>query len=671
MPKNLKLNLYVTLPAISLILAGCSQHGDNNQVSGQLNGGGGVLAAMRPGPDQALVERLTQEEKMRAQKQAELQTQQFGQTETSVLALGRGLPKVSTDPIAPPAEQVSAAVEKGTGPNDQEAIVTSANSPIPAVTATPASYTASYYSGAGVPPPPPGAAAAGLVPPPLPVTLSTQVQTFAGSVAEAGFNPYANPYYNPYGVPVNFQQAQAQAQAAPDRPRPAGLFGEGGRSASASEGDSEAARKRAAFVPISPTGMKSRSPFQQKDDLKVLFKGALAQAATGGPLAGDAKVLTQLSHLDVAVPGEATKGIFNVSARQVDSLFRGANIDRRVVPEVHKLEADLTQNYYRYLYTYNKFCLAQQTVSARKQEVEVADSPSEQQRAAADLSQAQTDAEAARDDLHSAEYELAQASSPNSARAIIVKVSGLTPSLDSLASSESRGGKGDNRVAMLGNVLNPLGSMFKFGHAKPDAEEKKDKKQGKKDANLSANDASSDGNNAAFVPSDKAGKSEKIKKKKKEKIAAGSADGAVSDLSPAPEEGQEDRSPEPIAKQAVRESESASAHELASHSSVVAHAPTGISFWLKGVDVTARKSVLTVAIKNAGANSFDFNPDLISVAEGSHRLSEAATRADFDATSVQPNEEVKGTITIFGRPWSDKLTVCLSSGGTKTIPLRR
>jgi len=56
--------------------------------------------------------------------------------------------------------------------------------------------------------------------------------------------------------------------------------------------------------------------------------------------------------------------------------------------------------------------------------------------------------------------------------------------------------------------------------------------------------------------------------------------------------------------------------------------------------------------------------------ENNQKLAEAAMRADFDTTLVQPNQEVKGTITIFGRPWNDKMTVSLSEGG-KFLQMRR
>ena len=95
-----------------------------------------------------------------------------------------------------------------------------------------------------------------------------------------------------------------------------------------------------------------------------------------------------------------------------------------------------------------------------------------------------------------------------------------------------------------------------------------------------------------------------------------------------------------------------------------------ISMELKGVNVTARKSILTVAIKNNGESDFSFDPESFAISENNHKLSEAAMRADFETTLVQPNQEVKGTITIFGRPWNERLTVSLSDG-SRNVQMRR
>jgi hypothetical protein len=504
-----------------------------------------------------------------------------------------------------------------------------------------ATYGGSYYGGS-VPPPPPGALGGGLVPPPVPVTLTTQVQ-----MGEGAYNPYNNPYFNPYGIP-------AQPQAAMPQQRPAGLFGNG-RSPSGGSEDGESARKQTAFNPITPSGMESRSQFKQRDDLRVLWKGAITQSNYLGGLAGDAKVFNLLNRIQVGMPSESTKGNFSVSSHQLETVFKSGGIDKHIAPAVRRLEGELLQSYYRYIYTYNKYCFAQQTVAARKQEVELADSAAEKQRATADLSQSQSDLEGARDDMRSAQVELAQASSPCAARAVIGKISGVTPSLDALAQADTRSNKNNSgKVAMFGSVFNPLGSFFKLGHSKPEAKSEKASEPESDLGNQQTETASSE-----FDKSEAPESAGKGKAKKKDKLAAKNKIKIVEpdnmpDLTPAPKE-------EPRATSEAPERETPSPH-LSQN--------TNVSFMLKEVNVSPRKSVLTVAIKNAGADAFNFSPDLISVAEGSRRLSDATTRADFDATMVPPNEEVKGTITIFGRPWSDKLTVCLSEGG-KAIQMRR
>jgi hypothetical protein len=214
-------------------------------------------------------------------------------------------------------------------------------------------------------------------------------------------------------------------------------------------------------------------------------------------------------------------------------------------------------------------------------------------------------------------------------------------------------------------MLNPIGSIFKFGHGKP--EQKRERNE--------ASDADASAQSSEIADSSEVGKSEnhaqfeKSKKDKKEKLANAKADKPKLKIV-RPDNGP-DLTPAPTEEAQTNSEEAASSSSAAGKASVLSgHENASVSFMLKGVNVSARKSVLTVAIKNAGSDAFNFSPDLISVADGSRRLSDAATRADFDTTLVQPNEEVKGTITIFGRPWSDKLTVCLGDGG-KAIQMRR
>jgi hypothetical protein len=189
------------------------------------------------------------------------------------------------------------------------------------------------------------------------------------------------------------------------------------------------------------------------------------------------------------------------------------------------------------------------------------------------------------------------------------------------------------------NVLGSVGSLFGFNKkkseeqpapepvkaAKPD-EGKKDKSAGK----------------AKETKTKTASKETKPKKGGKAEVAQG-------DLEPAPSKG---------------ESSSAAAQAEAPAAS------DGISFELKGKNISARKSVLNVSIRNTSDNAFSFSPEDISVQEGNQKLSEAAMRAEFDSTSVAPNGEVKGTITIFGRPWNDRLTISLSDG-QRSIHMKR
>src|SRR5579883_3016919 len=108
------LNVRIVVPIAALLITGCSVHSDD-VASGENTNSRGILAAMRPGADPALEQRLTEEERMRAQAEQQRANQQAGAQDFSLNSLGRALPRVSTDPIAPPAEQVpsnSAAVAK-------------------------------------------------------------------------------------------------------------------------------------------------------------------------------------------------------------------------------------------------------------------------------------------------------------------------------------------------------------------------------------------------------------------------------------------------------------------------------------------------------------------------------------------------------------------------------
>lgn len=422
------------------------------------------------------------------------------------------------------------------------------------------------------------------------------------------------------GYPQQPMQGQEAAPAQPQRPA---LFGNK-TSGGSSDEEKKVERPKKEFVPINPVGMEPRSPYKQRDDLRVLWKGLLSTAGMRQVLNKDDKLADVLNRSDVGLPAESTKGSFSVSQRQIDAVFKPVAMDKKVQPLVRQKQQELVQAYYRYLHAYNRFALEQQTVAARKQEVEVASSDAEKQRAAADLARAQNDAEATKEDMKTAQYELAAAAGANAARSVIAKVANIAPSIESLAQAEASQAPQETND---GGVLASARSFFFGGKGKektqssPPAEEPKKQKE----------------------PKEKVAKKDKSTNKK-----SGEKGG---DLAPAPQ------------AESAQKEDSSSGGEAPTQGSA-------ISFELKGVNITARKSILSVSIKNNGADSFSFSPDVISVAENNKKLSEAALRADFDQTLVKPNEEVKGTITIFGRPWNDKLAVFISDGG-KNIQLRR
>ena len=651
---------------------------------------------MRPKVDPAVLAKIEEQE---AQARAAAQAQQAaaapasangnGQS-NSMFGQGRVLPKVITDPIAPPAEEVAKQagpiVSSATNSNVPDATPDMASVPsAPATAPQVATYGASYNAS---PPPPPGALGGGLIPPPPAVTLSTQAQAMAYGSPSAPPNPYANPYANPYMNPYAMQQYAPMAPAAPagPAPRPAGSpfsagGNGGGRAANNDDSDDAKPTKKAAasFVPITPTGMETRSPYKQRDDLKILWKGFLATSPDIKAIVKDEKIADQLNHVDVGLPSDATKGSFEVSQRQVDNIFKQSMVDKRLLPNVKKLEKDLVQSYMRYLYSYNKYALAQQTVAARKQEVDYAGTPSESQRAAADLAQAQTDADSTKDDMKAAQGELVSTVGASAARTIVGHVSGVTPTLESLTqagdSSSDEKEKAKNGGGM--DVIGSVGSLFGFHHKKDgDADKEEDAKSDKKEKVAKGEKSSKEDKKEEKKEEKKEARAEKkgektakdsskdspkdlkdakdsvkeakgdAKKDKKKEVKVADKKGAAADLQPAPESSSKSEALE------------------------TAGAKSDITFVLKEVSVTPRKSVLTVAIHNAGSNSFSFGPDSVSISDGSHKLSDAAVRADFDQTLVPPNQDVKGTITIFGRPYNDKLAVVLSDGG-KSVQMRR
>lgn len=620
---------------LTTTLSGCSHQGapgSHTAANIPTTGGGmSVLARVRPKSDPATEARIAEEEQLAKQKMLEqMSKQQMAAATAQADANGnaRILPKVSTDPIAPPAEMVAS----GDGPMFTPATSSPENNPIPSAplatdkpSATPrvAAYSQTYSGGGGgvVPPPPPGA----LVPPPPAVTLTTQANVGRGYA----INPYNSPELNPYGIPapqMAFVPPVPQVQA-----RPAGsLFGSGGAQPQQGSDDEAAAAKEDKmrdFVPITPTGMEPRSQYKQRDELKLLWKGALSNGSLSG-LMKDERFAAALQHVDIGLPNSPSRGNMSVSQSTADNLFRTGDIDRRIAHNVKKAEMDVANAYYRYLHTYNRFAFAKQTVEARKQQESVASTASEKQRAAADVANAQTEADSAQDDLKAAQNELASVAGAGAARTIIRNITGVAPMLDNVAQAQSDTAGGDN---------SPGGQVARFFHF------------GKKEAAPAA-----DGGKLAKADTGK-GEARKAKEKDRDKPKKGKDKGSknAEDLAPAPvaqaSSGDKDDSPAP--------------------------APAGkagqdIAFELKDVKVLPRKSVLSVSIRNSGSNSYSFSPDVFSISEGSHKLSEAAMRADFDSTFVQPNGEVRGTITIFGHPWNDKLAVVLSDG-SHTVQLHR
>jgi hypothetical protein len=658
----------ISIVFIAIALGGCSNalsEQSGGSISSTTAATGGALASLRPKASPELVAKIVAQEQALAGGQSAI-----GQTKspfTGLNGLGtRTLPKVSIDPIAPPAEEVepAGAMVSPVGPNQDS--VAAANDMTAQNSTLAVSYQSNYNA---VPAPPPGGLSGTLIPPPPAVTLSTQAQ--AVSPSSDPNNPYLNPYAFFQYMNANGMAFPGQQQPAPEA-RPSGLFGNGGKSSARDSDDSRSSGKSKGenFVPITPTGMEPRSAYKQRDDLKILWKGLLS---SNNVSAIDPKTITQLSKLAVGLPSETTRGNFSITQRQVNAIFKPdiAGVDRRAMPEIHKRQADLVQAYSRYLYTYNKFALAQQSVSARKQEVEVADSASEKQRAAADLAQAQTELDNAKDDMHSAQIELAQTSSPSAARAVVSKVSGVAPGLESLVAAD-QDSQSNSHKTMIGGLVGSFESVFPFKHGKSQTKATNKQSDSEDNSEVAAQDVSA--KDAAVKKGAKAKKSdEKVKvaddntKKKNHKNSELAKKQLTSDKAVSEAEKEQDLSPAPSDKELAS---AAPADPTPFPKNAATSSSSPVSFTLKGVNVSARKSILTVAIKNTGSDAFNFSPDVISVSDGNHKLPDAAMRADFDSTFIQPDQEVKGTITIFGRPWSDRLAVALSDGG-HSIQLRR
>jgi hypothetical protein len=615
--------------SLTALLTACSHGSDESPSSSASSDTGSVLGGLRPKVDPKILQRLKEKNMVSQPLVAAEDANQGGQS--------AGLPLVSSAPFAPPADQVAGGNQQASAPAlpffpfmaPQSSAPTAPGSPgnIGSVPPSPAASYGGY--GSSVPPPPP--APGGLVPPPPAVSLSTQAQTMPyGAPPEAYMNPYANPYMNPYanpygGAPNPFMQGE------PARPAGSPFATGGANNASAGGGDEEAKprKKLQDFTPITPTGMDARSSAKQRDDLKTLLKGALTMSPQLQSEARDKDIALSLSKIDVGMPPESSKGSIQLSARQIEQLYKPVALDKKVVGPVRKIMSDVAQDYYRYLYAYNKFALAQQTVAARKQETEVAESAAEQQRAAADMSQAQQGAESARDDLKVAQNELAATAGAAAARTVIARVSGVAPSIDSLAQAERQALAQARSDASSGGggILGLLG----FGSKHEEVQE------------LNAQPK------ALTAPP--ANQAKKAEAKKPDAKKAKVAKPLPGDLVQAPV------APAKPAAQAVPDLR-----------------PSGndcIAFELRNLNVTPRKSILKVAIRNTGSENLSFDPDAISIMENNRKLSDAAVRADFETTLVAPSKEVSGTITIFGHPWNDRISVYMSDAGGKNIPLRR
>lgn len=604
----------VLLAALSL--SACNEQNDTGAVpdSGYSGRSLSVMGQLRPKADPSVLRQIHDEEEAAKRKREEeyMRQRQSEQGQNQGNDPGqRNLPSVNTSPISggdlPSVNGSSTALQQQMAMANQQS---------------------NSWAAPTAPPPPPQAASYGInyttpspgfVPPPPAVSLSATGQMGGGYGAPPpDMNPYANPYAYMQGAP---------GQAPPPSRAQGSLFGAAtsGAARPVSSDDDDSPKKKASkpMAIITPTGMEARSPYKQRDELRLLWKGALATSLAS--YNGDAKLAQGLAKIDVGLPPEASKGSLSVAQRQVDAIFKNTGaVDKKIYGVVRKVQSDLVQSYYRYLYSYNKFFLTQQQVAARKQELDCAESQTEKQRATVDLAQSQQEADSSKEDMRSSQGDLASVVGAQAARTVIKNVSGVSPSLEAIAQqadpaqgqAQDSGGEGG-----FGGILN----VFGLG--------KKTSPKGDDNSLLAE---------APQVASENKGKEKKEKKEKKkskgdkEQIASKSQDAA-------PQASKAD----PVAE---------------SSGSALAVPGGPVSFELKDVKTTPRKSILRVVVKNTGADNFSFDADSISVAEGNNKLADASINSEFDSTIVQPSQEVSGTITIFGRPWNDKIIVSLSDG---------
>jgi hypothetical protein len=247
--------------------------------------------------------------------------------------------------------------------------------------------------------------------------------------------------------------------------------------------------------------------------------------------------------------------------------------------------------------------------------------------------------------MKAAQMELSAAAGPNAARSIIGRVSGIAPTSEALTAQEPQAAPVENKGIFGFGLGGLFGSPKKevrnpepmLAAAAPMLEPAKPARAAKEPK-------------SAKVDNKTKGAKDSKNSKDKSSIAGAAVDKDKNDLQAAPASSRDSGQ--------------------AGQAAQVEVSQNGVSLELKGVNVTARKSILTVSIRNSGQSDFSFNPESFTVSENNHKLSEAAMRADFETTLVQPSQEVKGTITIFGRPWNDRLTVSLSDG-TRNLQMRR
>lgn len=449
-----------------------------------------------------------------------------------------------------------------------------------------------------------GGSGNGLVPPPPAVTLSNP----GPPMPPGGGYPYPNPYYyNPYAqIP--------QQQIPPQEAHPQGsFFGNINRTGSVETMVKSAIpqNKHKEFVPINPVGMEARSAYKQRDDMCTLWKGFLNTAAISSYLSQDKRAQAIISQIQIALPAQSTRGNFSVSPGIVNQYFKASSIqDKKLEPYIKKWETDIVTAYNRYLYTYNKFALAEQSLQARNQEFDVAESDSEKQRAATDLSTAKNELNSTKEDMKASQIELAQVAGINAAKLVIQRISGISPQLETTSSIAESTIPNTSDTVLQSTTKNVFGSVSSIIHHN---------KRNKQNANLKEDNDASQSSKESFIQQNNNNTT------------------AVSNNNNTPTNSADD---------------------------------SGINFQLKTVNITPRKSVLTVSIRNTSQTNLTLSPDDVYVCEGNQKLPDAVVRADFNSTSISPNCETQAIVTIFGRPWNDRLNVILSKDG-KNITLNR